>query len=58
MEYIIYMWEVEFTDEFKLWWDTLLWDEQAVIDSGVSLIEKLGPSLPFMHSIPIELRFY
>ena len=48
------MWEVEFTDEFKQWWDTLTWDEQAVIDSGVSLLEKLGPSLPFPYSSSIK----
>jgi len=54
MEYAIYMWEVEFTDEFKKWWDTLAWDEQAVIDSGVSLIEKLGPALPFPYSSSVK----
>ena len=48
------MWEVEYTDEFKDWWDTLSWDEQAVIDSGVSLIEKFGPSLPFPYSSSIK----
>ena len=23
MEYIIYMWNVEFTDEFEDWWETM-----------------------------------
>ena len=48
------MWEVEYTDDFKIWWDTLTWEEQAVIDSGVSLIEKLGPSLPFPYSCQVK----
>ena len=54
MEYNKNMWEVEFTDEFRQWWDTLTWDEQAVIDSGVSLIEKLGPSVPFPFSASVK----
>jgi hypothetical protein len=48
------MWEVEYTDEFKKWWDALSWEEQAVIDSGVDLIEKLGPSLPFPYSSSVK----
>ena len=48
------MWEVEFTDEFKRWWDTLTWKEQAVIDSCVSLLEAFGPSLPFPYSTAVK----
>jgi len=48
------MWDVEYTDEFKDWWDTLSWDEQAVIDSGVSLIERLGPTLPYPYSSSVK----
>lgn len=39
-------WEVEYTDEFGLWWETLQEMEQASIDAGVSLLEDYGPSLP------------
>ena len=48
------MWEVEYTDEFQQWWDTLAWKEQAVIDSGVRLIELAGPSLSFPQSSSIK----
>jgi hypothetical protein len=48
------MWEVEYTDEFKKWWDTLSWAEQAAIDSGVSLLEQYGPHLRFPHSSSVE----
>jgi hypothetical protein len=48
------MWEVEYTDEFGEWWDTLSWDEQAVVDSGVSLIEQSGPALAFPYSSSVK----
>ena len=54
MEYIYYMWEVEYTSEFGDWWETLSEDEQAVIDSGVRLIEQFGPLLKFPHSSNIR----
>ncbi|MBI5726134.1 MAG: hypothetical protein HZA50_19395 [Planctomycetes bacterium] len=41
----MYMWEVEFTDEFDLWWDTLSLTEQAAIEAGIQLLERLGPLL-------------
>jgi hypothetical protein len=31
------MWEVEFTDEFREWWDGLSEKEQAAVRSGVPL---------------------
>jgi hypothetical protein len=43
-------WEIEFTDEFGSWWDTLSPDEQAEIDAKVDLPEEHGPSLPRPHS--------
>jgi hypothetical protein len=54
MEYTLAMWEVEYTDEFREWWDSLSWDEQAVIDSGVTLIEQRGPSLPYPYSSSVK----
>jgi len=43
-------WEVEYTDEFGAWWETLSEKEQEALDVSVRLLEALGPSLPFPHS--------
>ena len=43
-------WEVEYTDEFGEWWETLTEAEQVSVAAGVSLLEGLGPRLPFPHS--------
>jgi hypothetical protein len=43
-------WEVEFTDEFNAWWETLSPEEQIEMDAKVRLLEKLGPVLPRPHS--------
>lgn len=39
------MWEVEFTDEFGAWWDTLSEDEQVSISAVVGVLEERGPAL-------------
>ncbi|MGD0093999.1 MAG: type II toxin-antitoxin system RelE/ParE family toxin [Planctomycetota bacterium] len=39
------MWEVEFDDEFELWWQTLDEDEKESLLVGVNLLRKLGPLL-------------
>ncbi len=39
------MWDVEFTDEFSAWWDTLSSDEQQSIDAAVRVLEHRGPGL-------------
>ena len=39
-------WEVEYTDEFEAWWNTLLEEEQAEINTKVELLEEHGPALP------------
>ncbi len=44
------IWEVEFTDEFAAWWDTLTEDEQESVDASVELLRKLGPALARPHS--------
>jgi len=36
------VWEVEFTDEFGEWWDSLSEEEQAAIGA---LVEQHGPHL-------------
>lgn len=38
-------WDVEFTDEFGAWWDTLTEAEQVSIDAVVRVLEQLGPAL-------------
>ncbi|MBX3661001.1 MAG: type II toxin-antitoxin system RelE/ParE family toxin [Burkholderiales bacterium] len=47
-------WEVEFTDEFEAWWNTLTEDEQVSVDASVRLLEARGPQLPFPHSSGIQ----
>ena len=39
------IWEVEYTDEFALWWDTLSREEQAAIDRAVNVLLREGPAL-------------
>jgi hypothetical protein len=47
MEYYKNMaWEVEYTDEFESWWNTLSEEEQAEINTKVELLEEHGPTLP------------
>lgn len=43
-------WEVEYTDEFGQWWDTLSADEQVEINAKVILLQERGPVLPRPHS--------
>jgi len=43
-------WEVEYTDEFGDWWETLDEDEQDSIAVSVTLLQQRGPILPFPHS--------
>ena len=43
-------WEVEYTDEFELWWSSLTQEEQIELDAKVHLLEQHGPVLPRPHS--------
>jgi len=43
-------WEVEFTDEFGGWWDSLDPDEQDSVDFGVRLLQEHGPNLKRPHA--------
>lgn len=47
-------WDVEFTDEFGHWWESLDDDEQESVDATVTLLEELGPQLPYPHSSGVE----
>jgi len=48
-------WEVEFSDEFGLWWDGLTAAEQKSVDFTVSLLQELGPMLKMPHSSGVEM---
>jgi hypothetical protein len=39
------VWEVEFTDQFEAWWDTLSVPDQAAIDVAVEVLQERGPGL-------------
>jgi hypothetical protein len=39
------MWEVEYTDEFSLWWEDLTEDEQDAIARTVETLRRVGPPL-------------
>ena len=43
-------WEVEYTDEFGDWWNSLTEAEQEALDASVRLLEQRGPALGFPHS--------
>jgi hypothetical protein len=47
-------WQVEYTDEFGVWWDTLGEDERIRLTASVGLLERRGPNLPFPHSSGIS----
>jgi len=41
--------EVEYTDEFEEWWDSLSESEQEDVAAKVGVLEKRGPNLPYPH---------
>jgi len=38
-------WEVEFTDQFEEWWESLSGSQQETLDARVSLLAEAGPAL-------------
>lgn len=46
-------WEIEFTDEFREWWDGLSADEQDSVRDVVAILRQRGPSLkrPYADSL-------
>ena len=46
--------EIEFTDEFERWWETLDAETQDSIDVKVRLLEEQGTNLPYPHSSGIN----
>ena len=39
------MWEVEYTEEFESWWNSLNVDEQRHVAASVELLQENGPGL-------------
>ena len=48
------MWEVEYTNEFGQWWESLTESEQDSIARTVELLKVLGPSLSRPHADSIK----
>lgn len=44
------MWEIEYTDEFLAWWQTLDVEEQASLTYSIGLLEGRGPRLIRPHA--------
>jgi hypothetical protein len=47
-------WDVEYTDEFEVWWASLSESEQESLAASVQLLEARGPGLGFPHSSGIN----
>ena len=47
-------WEVEYTDEFAEWWDSLTEAGQEDVAAVVELLEEKGPKLPYPYSSGIN----
>ncbi len=43
-------WEIEYTEEFQTWWESLDADEQEDVAEKVKLLELSGPSLGRPHA--------
>ena len=51
-------WEVEFTDEFEQWWNSLSESEQGKVDARVRLLMERGPNLGFPFSSQVKSSRY
>jgi len=47
-------WEVEFTEEFGVWWEALTEGQQDDIAHCVGLLAELGPALGFPYSSKVS----
>jgi len=47
-------WEVEYTDEFGAWWESLTAEEQESVDFGVGLLMEYGPTLDHPYSSKVH----
>lgn len=48
------VWEIEYTDEFGAWWESLDAAEQVSIDASVQLLEQFGPQLSRPHADAVK----
>jgi hypothetical protein len=48
------IWDVEFTNEFEGWWETLTEEAQEIVNAKVLMLEALGPNLGYPHSSAIK----
>jgi len=48
------VWNVEYTNEFNEWWESLSESEQEDIAAYVELLEVRGPNLDFPHSSKVN----
>lgn len=46
--------EVEYTEEFRTWWDALPKTEQRALTRGIVILETVGPAVPFPFSSKIR----
>ena len=46
--------EVQYTDEFEQWWNTLSESEQEVIDAYAKMLEEFGVELDYPYSSDIK----
>ena len=47
-------WEVEYTNHFETWWETLTEDEQETVAAHVAMLELTGTNLRFPYSSDIR----
>jgi len=47
-------WEIEYTDEFGVWWESLAEHEQGDIAAYVDELERRGPMLPFPYASAVK----
>ena len=47
-------WEVEYTDEFRQWWNDLTEGQQDSVAARVELLMEHGPNLPYPYSSHIR----
>lgn len=58
MHIICVPWEVEFTEEFGLWWNSLTADEQESVAFGVGLLQAKGPALARPYADTVDQSAY
>ena len=49
---------IEFTEEFRVWWDDLSADEQESVDTVVGLLEEKGWKLKYPYSSDVKSSKY